>query len=372
MKKRLLYFTSSLGVGGAETMLKDYCAHLSENIFDITVLVLDYSKGTIIEKELKRQAKNVNIVFVDKKPSFVALFLNKLLRLLRVKLFLKKNKFDIIHTHLDVNRFLLPSLNKDFSGKMFHTIHAPVAVSFCGSKRKDKERKAVQGLILKYKMVLICLHEEMNKEARKMFNTSDVITISNAIDVNYFLNHKLSKERARELFNIPTDCYLLGHIGRFSPAKNHRFIIDVFEGLTKNRNDAMLLLVGDGELKKEIREEVVNRNLEDKVIFLMPRSDIPELLSSLDWFIFPSLYESFGISLLEAQVIGIPTIASNHIPQCVLINNNVYVKDLKDIKSWVKILSTHQNNLKTRFDDYIEYDICTIVKQLEMAYLKEE
>jgi glycosyltransferase involved in cell wall biosynthesis len=73
-------------------------------------------------------------------------------------------------------------------------------------------------------------------------------------------------------------------------------------------------LIGEGALKEEIQRQAAEKGIEDSVYFLGVRSDIPQILGSLDLFVFPSVYEGLGIVLVEAQAAGIPCLVSDAIP----------------------------------------------------------
>jgi glycosyltransferase involved in cell wall biosynthesis len=126
------------------------------------------------------------------------------------------------------------------------------------------------------------------------------------------------REKLRREFGI-ADAFVIGHIGRFSPQKNHEYIIDIFREVNRRKRNAALLLVGRGELEKRIADKVNKFRLADKVIFAGVRSDVNELLQAMDVFLFPSLYEGLGIVAIEAQAAGLPCVIADAIPKEVVI-----------------------------------------------------
>lgn len=123
----------------------------------------------------------------------------------------------------------------------------------------------------------------------------------------------VESERAalRTELGLPVDCPLVLHVGRFSQGKNHRAIIRVFDAVSAAIPQARLLLVGAGELLPDIQEQVRARNLAERVLFLGVRADVPRLMRSADAFLFPSLFEGFGVVVVEAMSSYLPTIASD-------------------------------------------------------------
>jgi glycosyltransferase involved in cell wall biosynthesis len=112
---------------------------------------------------------------------------------------------------------------------------------------------------------------------------------------------------------IPKNKLILGHVGRISEPKNHKFIIDVFKELTL-KVDAVLVLVGDGELINDVKDYVKQQNLIEDVVFLGTRSDAVNIMFSVfDVMIFPSLYEGLPLTVVEAQAVGCPILVADNI-----------------------------------------------------------
>jgi len=114
---------------------------------------------------------------------------------------------------------------------------------------------------------------------------------------------------------LSEDAFVVGHVGRFSQPKNHRFLIEIFSEIVKREPRAHLLLVGDGELRSTYEKTITSAGLADRVSFLGSRSDVPQImLGAMDVFLFPSLYEGLGLALIEAQAAGLRAIIAANIP----------------------------------------------------------
>ena len=121
---------------------------------------------------------------------------------------------------------------------------------------------------------------------------------------------------ARTQLGLPEDAFVIGHVGRFVEVKNHGFLIQVLLELVKHEPKTYLLLVGDGPLRSAIEQQVTQAGLVDRVVFAGSRSDVPYLmLSAMDAFLFPSLYEGLGLVLIEAQAAGLACILSDVVPE---------------------------------------------------------
>lgn len=208
--------------------------------------------------------------------------------------------------------------------------------------------------------------------AQSMFG-QQVKVINNGIDTNKFSFCQLTRNKRREELNIE-DKFVVGHIGRFGLPKNHTFLIDIFSEIYKKNSLAVLLLVGEGELSSQIKEKVTNLGLGNHVHFLGKRTDISELLCSMDVFLFPSLFEGLGMVLVEAQASGLPCFTSAKVvPEEVKLTDLVEFVSLEDsAKIWAEKVLAYQSGYERRNrQEEIEdagYDVGATVKVLEEVY----
>lgn len=144
----------------------------------------------------------------------------------------------------------------------------------------------------------------------KRFDAGGVTVIPNAIDTARYAYDEEARRRLRAQMGIPQDAYVLGHVGRFMYQKNHRMLLAIFAELLKRRPDALLLLVGEGELEASLRARVKETGLADRVIFAGVRRDADKLYSAMDAFCLPSFYEGMPLVAWEAQANGLPCVFS--------------------------------------------------------------
>jgi len=139
--------------------------------------------------------------------------------------------------------------------------------------------------------------------------------LSLGIDLSPF-RENIEPRAVRQELGIPEKALVIGHVGRFARQKNHRFILRVAAEISRLEPDFRLLLVGQGPLRPDLERLADQAGLKDKVIFTGPRADVPRLmLGAMDVFLFPSLFESLGIVVLEAQAAGLPCLVSETIPE---------------------------------------------------------
>lgn len=198
----------------------------------------------------------------------------------------------------------------------------------------------------------------------KSFDAGKVTVMPNAIDTEKFAYDAKTRIVLREELDIPQDAFVVGHVGRFMYQKNHRFLVNVFAELYKQKPEARLLLIGEGELKEQIEQQVRTLNLQDKVIFTGARQDVNKLYSVMDVFCLPSFYEGMPLVAWEAQASGLPCVfadtvtkeASLHTDAPFLSMNIMYA-------NWAKTLLTAPMRKETAVPD-----ICICAYRLEENY----
>ena len=117
--------------------------------------------------------------------------------------------------------------------------------------------------------------------------------------------------------------------------KNHSFLLNVFSKLHEIDSRYKLLLIGQGELENELRVKIESCHLGNAVIFGGIWKDIPEIMSAMDIFVFPSLYEGMPNTVIEAQAMGLPCYISDTITREANITNTVSYLSIKDSDHWV-------------------------------------
>ncbi len=157
--------------------------------------------------------------------------------------------------------------------------------------------------------------------------------IYNAVDGARFSFDDKKRNKKREELNLQ-DKKVFIHIGNFNYAKNHHFLMDVMKEICQRDKNTVLLSVGTGYDFDNIREYAAALGITDNVKFLGVRSDVPELLSAADAFVFPSRFEGLSIACIEAQFSGLPCILSDSIARDTKISENVLFLQTNDAAHW--------------------------------------
>lgn len=205
---------------------------------------------------------------------------------------------------------------------------------------------------------------------KKILRDKRFCVINNAIDTQkYAFDEKIRKQYRKEL-NIE-DKKVIIQVGRLCEQKNQTFFLDAMQKICESDSSYVLLLVGDGRLKKDVKEKTARLNLGNNVILTGNRTDVENLFQCADISVLPSLTEGLGIVLIEAQASGLPCVASTGVPKEAEITPYVRFLDLKDgAERWAEaVLNTGLVRYDTK--DYVinnGYDIDTNVEKLYNKY----
>lgn len=237
---------------------------------------------------------------------------------------------------------------------------------------------------------------KLHEEIKKQFNTSlatdfwacsqlaadflfgdqipkdKIYIMNNAIDINKYLFNEAIRNEYRKQYNLEEN-FVIGNVARFVYQKNHEFLIDVFAELVKRIPRSRLVLIGDGELRKDIEYKVKQLDIENKVIFLGKRNDVNNWYQAMDVFCLPSRFEGLPIAVVEAQVAGLPCVISDTITDEVKVEQSVNFVATDKVLTYVDILERIEKQTLKRYSNSIikdKYSIKKCISRIEQEYLK--
>ncbi len=234
-----------------------------------------------------------------------------------------ENKYPAVYSHLNTLS-VFPLFTAWLAGIPVRIAHSH---STAGKGRGEFKRNIMKYILRPFAKIFptdLCASSNFAGEwmfGKRTMRTGRVSIWSTAIDIERFAYNEESRREIRGRFNLEGK-FVVGHAGRFVSQKNHDFLLDVFYELHKLRSDSVLFLVGDGPLFNKFRDKVKALGLEDGVIFAGSVSDIEKYYNAMDVFIFPSIYEGLGMAAVEAQISGLPVIASRVLPDDAKICDN--------------------------------------------------
>ena len=207
-----------------------------------------------------------------------------------------------------------------------------------------------------------------------MFSGAPYQIINNAIDAAAYTYDPKKRIEMRQKLGLKNEL-AVGHVGRFNPQKNHPFLLDIFAALLRKEPNAVLLLAGGGENMPKMQAKAQMLGIAEHVRFLGVRSDVNDLIQTMDVFVFPSLYEGLPVTMVEAQAAGLPCLISDKVPpECILTEGLVDVLPLSAApETWTERILEKRNLPRTDRRAEIAahgFDITTEAVKLQEFYLE--
>lgn len=360
MKKNVCHIVSGLKAGGVETMIYNYCKNIKDD-YNFFLLYQHEPSQKNIQEFSKIGFKLKRIPSKVKHPikNYIETFN-----------YLKNNSIDVVHCHMTLMN-LIP---------LFAAKRLKIKVRICHSHNSDVRNKNFLVKIIEKMLKIICIKNSTNLVAcgedagKYMYGKRKYLILNNAMDLELYKYNADSRKKIRNIYNISDEEILIGHIGRFTNQKNHKFLIEIFEKIISKSNQTKykLILLGDGELKNEIEELVIKKNLSDLVIFTGIVSNPNDYYSAFDIFLLPSLWEGLPVVSIEAQISGLICGFSNNIDRnCKVINTTKFL-DNTSLNDWVEFSKIKSNSYDRKcneklFDD-MGLNINTEIQKLKKIY----
>lgn len=206
-------------------------------------------------------------------------------------------------------------------------------------------------------------------------DTTSFAVVPNAIEIGRFAYNYGTRIRLREELGLKQSNFVIGNVGRLVKTKNQRFLLYLLQGLLKQGIDAKMLFVGSGALQANLQHLALQLGVEKDVLFLGQREDVADIYQAMDVFAFPSIYEGFGLALLEAQCAGLPCLISDRIPgEAILSERYIALPIDRGVDEWMASISnllSNDNILRNRSanaSSYEKYDIHRVAKRLTSYY----
>jgi len=284
-------------------------------------------------------------------------------------------KYDIVHGHIGSSAAIYLQIAKKAGCRTIAHSH--------GTKSERLSLKSLLSAFFVYPtryiadMFFACSAQAgIDRYGKTIIQKNNFKIINNAIDTKKFAFNAEARELKRKELGIG-NCFVIGHVGRMSAEKNHMFILNIFKEIRAKNKNAMLLLVGDGAMRKEIEAYAKLLGLDDYIIFTGVCLNINELLWAMDAFVFPSLWEGLGIALIEAQAAGLFCVCSDAVPPEARASDLLEYISLDDSANhWAdRVLAAHalDNEKPSRHHAYKSvadsgYEIVDVAKNLAKIY----
>lgn len=370
---KILEKMKSVRNGGIEAFVFKTTALITDSGSDIRFYSDNPPETDAFEPLLKKQGRS--ICAPEKNRSSIAFKpLRIFLRLSDFVRFCRKEHFDIIHIHMSRPFDVMYGAAAKLSGKSRIILHSHF------SERTDRRlfEKQLNVIFRKLTSLIGDIFIACSENAAEyMFDKAVIksrryIVIPNGISLSDHEFDEAKREQFRKRYNIGSRL-LIGNIGRLSPEKNQSFLLKVFAEIKKLVPDSALVIAGGGDLEASLRDEAHSLGIGRDVIFTGFVSGVQDILSAMDIFVFPSLFEGLGMAAVEAQAAGLPVVCSDAVPSEAAVTELCSFMPLKaEPKQWAEhIISKAYDNERRSYSEEIRaagYDIVQTASQLEKLY----
>lgn len=355
---RIAQIVGQMNGGGVEAVVMNYYRHIDRNRVQFDFIV-DSNSAMIPDREIEQLGGRV---FTVSPITKLASHKKELMNLFR------SGDWKIVHSHRNALSPIPLWVAKDAG------IPIRIAHSHSTSGKGEIAKNVLKSALKPFSSCFPTHKLACSKYAGEWLfgRNSDFEVLYNAIDLDKYAFSSDIRNEVRNELMVPEDAFLVGHVGRFMPQKNHRFLLESFAELLSVRKNAKLVLVGDGEYRHQAEKWVSNKGMSNDVLFLGQRSDVNRLYQAFDVFALPSLYEGLCLVGVEAQRSGLPCIMSDAITREVDLTGNIQFLPIDDPGLWALRLSglSAGSRIDVSPESFRQYDISTAAVWLTNYYLR--
>jgi len=296
---RVAFVLHAMQVAGAEMLVAETIRRLGKRI-DPTVFCLD-AIGPLGEQLL---AQGIPVVCIGRRPGRDWKVAWRLAREIRAR------RIDVLHAH-QYTPFFYAGLARLLAGR-----HLRLILTEHGRHYPDIAsplRRAVNRLLLDHvadEINAVCAFSGRSLVQVDGFSGRRIQVIENGIEFERY--HPVADRAALRLaLGLDPARLYVATVARFHPVKDHAMLLRAFQVVAGKRADVDLLLAGDGPLREELRQQARSLGIENRVLFLGVRRDVPEILQAVNVFALTSVSEAASLTLLEAMASGLPVVVTD-------------------------------------------------------------
>lgn len=320
MIKILVINTVNFGYGGGmSNVIMNYY-----HAMDRSDVQIDFAYSKYIDKTLKKELESdgSRVYYLNSRMKKPLQYARDLIRIV------KNGQYDIVHAHGNSCTLALEMYSAKKGGAKVRIPHSHN--STCGHMIIHRILRRL--FDNNYTNAFAC----GEKAGEWLYNGKPFTVINNGIDVDSFKYNYSIREEYREKYKLHGK-KVVGHIGHFSHQKNHTFLIEIFDALYKFDNNYRLLLIGDGDLQKDIKNQINDLELDDAIIFIGQSLEVSQLLQAMDMIVMPSKFEGLPLTLIEAQSACVPCFVSDAVSKEAAITDLVEFISLEKFpKEWAE------------------------------------
>lgn len=336
---RILHVLGGISLGGAESRIMDLYRHIDREKMQFDFLIHQTEKG-YYEEEIEALGGRIYRV-----PRFRLYNIAAYKKALRA-FFAGHHEFKVVHGHMTSTAALYLPIAKKCG--------VPVTIAHARSAGVDKGIKGAVTRLLRVPLKKRCdyMFACSMVAAESVFGMENahagrVKIVPNAIDVKQFTYQEEMRIRMRRALSLE-DKFVIGHVGRFHYAKNHEYLLAVFQKIVSRKSNAVLLLLGEGSRMEEMKERALSLGIADQVIFCGNQKETWNYYQAMDFFVFPSRFEGLPGTVVEAQGAGLRCLISDTIADEVKITELVDSLNIEEKpEKWAEYVLAHETYERT-------------------------
>lgn len=370
--KVLQYFWGKLDAGGAEALIVNLFREIDRDTFDIDFLV--YENKKYFYSNIVEELGGHIVPLAEIESSFLPLRLVQ--RWINLYKLLKKNKYDVFHCNCDFSlKFVELAIAKKtgIPIRVCHSHNSSLDTTSFKGKISYYVHRLFRPLLSKYATdLLACSTEAGTWLYGNNVPNNRITIINNGIDSQYYSYDEKTRTEMRHKLDVNNQL-VLGNIGRFTPIKNQKFMVDIAVEARKQSIPVKVVLIGDGDLKFPTEEYAKACKVEDIVCFVGTTTKVRDYLMAFDCFVMPSLFEGLPVSGIEAQASGVACVVSNSVSAELDLTGNIkFVSLSAGPAAWLQqIVLWHSQVKRTDTSEKIiacDYDIKNLAQKIEKIY----
>lgn len=355
--------------GGVASFLYNYYTHMDNDFYLFDFMAIRNQCFELYRDDLEKMGSSLYCLDLQNNGLKRAILL-----VIKLRRFLVENKYDAVHINMGS---FFPVLCCAFASKIAG-VNVVVAHSHSAGMYSKKKRFFANLFspfltLFTDKCCACSLIAAENMFSKKLIHKGKITFIKNAIDTNKFKYDENSRTEYRKKLGINNE-FIIGHVGRFVEVKNHDFLLHVFQKIKNEINNTKLLLVGDGELRKDIELKAQKLGIHDSVLFIGQIKNTSPYYQVMDAFVLPSIVEGYPVVALEAQCSGVQCYISSNVTREIKLSELCQYVSLKDGEdAFAKLIIENRNILNKRKDmsDVVKdagLDLKTNIKIFESLY----
>lgn len=346
--------------GGVESVVMNYYRHIDREKVQFDFIVCEGST-LVPQGEIESMGGRVFMV-----PGYKKIFqyLDRLTSLFR------SEGWDIVHSHVN-SLSVFPLYAAKRAGIPVRIAHGHATMGK-GEPIRNLVKMALRPLSKRYPTDLAACSRHAGNW---LFGERTSFTvIPNAIEIDKYQFNETVRAEVRAALGVKSDCCVVGTVGRMETVKNQSFLMDAFKCLYDAHPNSRLIIAGSGSLREMLEHKARDLGITDAVILPGQVDNVSRLYQGFDVFALPSLYEGFGMAVLEAEVSGTPCVVSEHIPAEAILSEACRTVSLDGgAEKWAEaIWEQYSSGVKNTFssDKCEEFNICNAAERLVDLYFE--